>query len=97
LTTLRGAGAVLAGARLVIGVDTGLTHLAGTLAAPTIALFGSTTPYAHGPDHGCAVVLSQNLPCSPCRRHPTCAGAFQCMRELVPDRVLQAALNLLAA
>jgi heptosyltransferase-1 len=88
---------VLAGARLVIGVDTGLTHLAITLAAPTIALFGSTMPYAHGPDHGRAVVLSQNLPCSPCRRHPTCSGAFPCMGELAPQQVLQTALALLVA
>ena len=97
LTTLRQAGAVLAGARLVIGVDTGLTHLAATLAAPTIALFGSTMPYAHVLDHNRVVVLSRHLPCSPCRRHPTCAGAFPCMGELVPEQVLQAALALLAA
>ena len=96
-TTLRQAGAVLAGACLVIGVDTGLTHLAATLAAPTIALFGSTMPYAHVPGHDRVVVLSRHLPCSPCRRHPTCAGAFPCMGELVPGQVLQAALNLLAA
>jgi heptosyltransferase-1 len=97
LTTLRQAGAVLAGASLVIGVDTGLTHLAATLAVPTIALFGSTRPYTHVPGHARAVVLSRNLPCSPCRRHPTCAGAFPCMAELAPGQVLQTALGLLAA
>lgn len=96
-TTLREAGALLAGARLVVGVDTGLTHLAATLTAPTIVLFGSTRPYARVPGHDRAVVLSRHLPCSPCRRHPTCAGAFPCMRELVPEQVLQAALGLLAA
>lgn len=96
-TTLREAGALLAGAHLVIGVDTGLTHLAATLGAPIIALFGATRPYAHVPGHDRAVVLSRQLSCSPCRRHPTCAGAFTCMRELTPEQVLRAALDLLAA
>lgn len=33
------AASVLAGARLVVGLDTGFTHLAGALARPTIAIF----------------------------------------------------------
>jgi len=36
--------ALLAQARLVIGVDTGLTHLAAALAVPTIALYTATDP-----------------------------------------------------
>ncbi len=34
----------LAGARLVIGVDTGLTHLAAALSRPTVAIYVSTDP-----------------------------------------------------
>ena len=95
-TTLPEACALLEAARLVIGVDTGLTHLAATLGVPTIALFGATMPYAHVPGHDRAVVLSKQLACSPCRRHPTCAGAFTCMRELTPEQVLRVALDLVA-
>lgn len=36
--------AVLAGARAVVGVDTGLTHLAVALGRPTIALYTATDP-----------------------------------------------------
>ncbi len=40
--------ALLAGARLCVGVDTGLVHLAAALGTPTIALFTSTDPAGAG-------------------------------------------------
>jgi heptosyltransferase-1 len=39
---------LLAGAELVVGVDTGLTHLAAALRAPTLALFTQTDPAGAG-------------------------------------------------
>lgn len=39
---------LLAGARLVIGVDTGLTHLAAALGRPVIALFAASDPAETG-------------------------------------------------
>lgn len=78
----------------VIGVDTGLTHAGIALHRPTIALFGSTRPYARtGLAH--ARVLFKDLPCAPCRRHPTCAGRFDCMQQLVPEEVKRSFLELL--
>jgi heptosyltransferase-1 len=81
---------------LLIGVDTGLTHMGTALRVPTVALFGSTRPYLRT---GTATtrVLYDALPCSPCRRHPTCNGRFDCMRQLTVARVLEAALALVAA
>jgi len=43
--------ALLAGAELVVGVDTGLTHLAAALGAPTVALFVATDPRLAGVAH----------------------------------------------
>jgi heptosyltransferase-1 len=40
--------ALLGGAALVCGVDTGLTHLAAALGTPTIALFTATDPALAG-------------------------------------------------
>ena len=40
--------AVLAGAALAIGVDTGLTHLAAALGRPTIGIYCGTSPGATG-------------------------------------------------
>jgi heptosyltransferase-1 len=41
--------ALLAGARLVVGVDTGLTHLASALDTPTVGLFGATPRWRYAP------------------------------------------------
>lgn len=42
------AAGLLAGARAVIGVDTGLTHLAAALGVPTIGVYCATDPVATG-------------------------------------------------
>jgi heptosyltransferase-1 len=95
-TSLGVCAALLGGARLAIGVDTGLTHLGIASGIPTLALFGSTRPYLDtGSD--LARVLYDPLECSPCRRRPTCDGRFDCMRLHTPDGVLAAALDLLGS
>jgi heptosyltransferase-1 len=95
-TSLAQAAAVIRQSALVVGVDTGLTHIGVALNRPTIALFGSTRPYldACRPN---ARVIWLGLECSPCRRHPTCNGAFTCLRNISPARVLDEAQRALAA
>ena len=44
---------LLAGARMVAGVDTGLTHLAAALGVPTVGVYTATDPAATGM-YGCA-------------------------------------------
>jgi heptosyltransferase-1 len=79
--------------RRLIGVDTGLTHMGTALKVPTLALFGSTRPYLSG-GSPLTHVMYDALPCSPCRRNPTCDGRFDCMAQLTVQRVLDAALAL---
>lgn len=95
-TSLPEALAVISLARLSIGVDTGLTHMALACQTPTLALFGATRPYL---ETGLAQskVLYDARPCSPCRRRPICDGRFDCMLSITPPRVRDAALELLAA
>ena len=85
--------ALLHNARLVIGVDTGLTHIGVALRRPVLALFGSTCPYTRGAESSLRVMYDA-LPCAPCKRRPTCNGAYNCMRGLTPARVASAALEL---
>ena len=40
---------LLANAAAVVGVDTGLTHLAAALECPTVALFAATEAWRYGP------------------------------------------------
>lgn len=95
-TALKDLAAWLSQARLVIGVDTGLTHIGIAVRRPVIALFGSTRPYTGGATSLLAV-LYEDLPCAPCKRKPTCNGQWTCMRALTPERVHVAARGLLAA
>ena len=46
--SLPDAAALVSRAALVVGVDTGFTHLAAALCAPTVALFSVTEPSRHG-------------------------------------------------
>jgi len=95
-TRLADLPAWLEAARLVIGVDTGLTHIGIATGRPTLALFGSTRPYTRGVETPMRV-LYEDLACAPCKRKPSCEGRYDCMRALTPERVAQAALKLMAA
>lgn len=95
-TRLHEAAAVVRSAGLVVGVDTGLTHMGIAFDVPTVALFGSTCPYTiTGRDN--ARVIWLGMQCSPCRRNPTCGGAFTCLRDITPARVLDEIERVLAA
>lgn len=87
--------AVISDSRLVLGVDTGLTHMGSALGIPTVALFGSTRPYLEA-GVPTTHVLYEPLPCSPCHRHPTCGGRFDCMRLHEVGGVRDAAVALVA-
>lgn len=88
-TTLRQAAAVIEGATALVGVDTGLTHMGSAFDVPTVALFGSTCPYRDA-GRPRTVVLYKHLPCSPCRRRPTCDGDYPCLGAILPGEVLAA-------
>ncbi len=91
---LGASAALIDDARLLVGVDTGLTHMGIARNVPTVALFGSTRPYLD-PASPRAQVLYHPLECSPCRRRPTCDGAFTCMALHTVEDVLATARVLL--
>ena len=93
-TSLLAAAECIAAATAVIGVDTGLTHLGFALRRPTVAIFGSTRPYAEARESHSAV-LFVDLPCAPCGRHPTCDGRWDCLVQLTPQRVAEALRGVL--
>ena len=57
---------VIARARGVIGVDTGLVHLAAALSTPCITLYGSTDPGLTGTVGEAQAHLQADFPCAPC-------------------------------
>jgi heptosyltransferase I len=93
-TRLMEAAALIDRAALLIGVDTGLGHMGIAFGTPSLLLFGSTCPYRET-TRANARVLYHPLDCSPCKRRPTCDGAFTCMRMIKVDAVVSAARDML--
>ena len=80
---LRQVAALLARCRLFIGNDTGLTHMAGAVGTPLLALFGPTSPSIYLPTQVPSVAFGGE---HPCRRRltasfgpPECVVAGRCL------------------
>jgi heptosyltransferase-1 len=69
---------LFAGARLVVGVDTGLTHLAAALGRPTLGIYAATDPGLTGVHAG---VLARNL--GGAGRPPAAAAVAAAASELL--------------
>lgn len=95
----------LAAAALVIGVDSGLSHLAAALDVPTLVLYGSTSSALTGCRGSRVRNLQADFPCSPCLER-TCryrgpvphqdgeAVMPACYAMLPPDAVWSAAREI---
>jgi heptosyltransferase-1 len=63
---LIGMAKVLANAKAIVAVDTGLGHLAAALDVPTISLYGPTDPVLTGALGQSQKHLAAHFPCAPC-------------------------------
>jgi ADP-heptose:LPS heptosyltransferase len=66
--------ALLAAARLFIGSDSGVLHLATAVGTPALGLFGCTVPELGFSPLGSAAAVGVDSPCRPCHVH----GARRC-------------------
>lgn len=101
--SLRELAALIARARLFVGVDSAPMHIAAAMDTPTVGIFGPSGDREWGPWDWRAgvggrhrVVASQSHPCRPCGR----AGCddsrvSECLTTLSPDPVLAACRQLL--
>jgi lipopolysaccharide heptosyltransferase I len=91
---------ILANAKAVVSVDTGLGHLSAALSVPTIALFGSTDPALTSPIGPYQKTLSAEFACAPClSRTCTYKGVKTidppCFSALSPTKVFTALMQVL--
>jgi ADP-heptose:LPS heptosyltransferase len=85
--------ALFAASRLYVGGDSGPMHVASLVGTPVVQLLGPTDPVENAPFAGTpSRTLRVPVACAPCRRG--CAAAT-CMRLIRPDRVVEAARQLL--
>ena len=85
-------------ARLFVGGDSGLAHLAVAVGTPTVALFGPSDHLKWGLENGRHIVVRKDLACSPCfifGYHRLC-HTVDCMAEIAVEDVLNACRRLLA-
>ena len=84
-TTLKQAAALIEKSVAVVGVDTGLLHMAVALDRPTVGLFGASAWRCFLKKDN-FVWVAKDFPCSPCRRHPMCKN-IDCMQAITPQDV----------
>lgn len=93
-TTLGEASAVVSRCRALVGVDTGLSHMAHAFGRPAVLIFGSNTPYLDPPAPS-ATILHSGRACSPCRGRLTCDGRIDCMTDISVEEALSALAHCL--
>ena len=96
-TSLSEAIDLIAAAKAVVSNDSGLMHVAAALGRPVIGLYGPTSSVFTPPLSADAVILREDLPCSPCGKRVCPLGHHKCLNDLSPDRVYGVLEPMLAA
>jgi heptosyltransferase I len=76
-------------ARLVVSGDTGPLHLAASVGAPIVALFGPTLPARNGPWHADDIAVSRASTCA-CLYKRRCLRGQACIDDIAVEDVLDA-------
>lgn len=82
-------------ADLLVTTDSGPRHFAAAFGRPVVSLFGPTHIAWTETYFPAAVHLQKKVPCGPCQLR-VCPHDHRCMKELTPQEVFAAAVDLLA-
>lgn len=93
-TSLAVSMAVMARGGLLITNDSGLMHLGGALGVPLTAVFGPTNPRTTAP-LGRSRLIRSRAACAPCLKRECPLDRRLCFDDITPDRVAEAALELI--
>jgi heptosyltransferase-1 len=87
LTSLKEAIGIIARARLAVGPDTGLMHIAAAVGTPVVSLWGATSPSRSGPYGFEELVIQGQADCSPCYRK-RCPIGRVCMQSIEVEAIM---------
>jgi heptosyltransferase-2 len=93
-TSLAGFIDMAAACEVFLTNDSGAMHIASALGVPTVTVFGATDHIATGPTGDLAQIIREPVDCSPCLKRE-CPIDHRCMTRVQPERVVEAALDLL--
>jgi heptosyltransferase-2 len=89
--------ALIAGAEIVLSLDSGPRWVAAAFDVPCVTVMGPNVPELTASSlERCEVVRLEELECSPCARRVCPLGHHRCMLGIGPERVVEAAERLLA-
>jgi ADP-heptose:LPS heptosyltransferase len=91
MTSLREAMGIIQRAKLAVGPDTGLMHIAAAVGTPVISLFGATDPHRTGPFGFADLVLRGRAACVPCQQRHCPIGRI-CMQSISTAEIAAKAL-----
>ena len=80
-TSLKEAVGIIAKAKVAVGPDTGLMHIAAAVGTPVVSLWGATSPSRSGPYGFEELVIQGKADCSPCYRK-YCPIGRVCMQSI---------------
>jgi len=100
--TLEESIALIAGSDLLVGIDSGLLHIAACFRIPAVGIFGPTSPqFRFATTSSCSFVVSP-VACQGCHHRFPCAhwitgcpNEICCMKEISVEMVLAACLSAL--
>jgi ADP-heptose:LPS heptosyltransferase len=94
--------ALIAGADLFIGIDSGLLHIAASVSTPAVGVWGATSPRMLFSPADARFFVTSTVPCQGCQhRYPRlhwmtgCPHDIHCMKNIPVEPVLQACLQAL--
>jgi heptosyltransferase-2/heptosyltransferase-3 len=93
--------ALLARARMFVGNDSGIAHIAAAVETPSVVIFGSSnrahwSPWTSGAPQAAAEVVFEEMECQPCHGH-FCEkfDEPECIKRVPVERVIAAAERVL--
>lgn len=91
---------IIEGSSAFIGNDTGVTHLAATVGAPTVCIFsGAADARVWAPVGPKVAIVSNPVACSPCRIQNVedCSYDIECMKKISVDDVFSVLQTVIGA